>query len=128
MYQPWLTRHSTVMMKHGVMSLTTGRVSTGIRQEVLLHWRNMAKEETGATEIYVMSSAAGLKTGVRSPSTLNRSSVKKWTMITMVPIMTNLNDSILLKGVQCRRSHGFFPRHEEGALAPEHQTIGDRDV
>jgi hypothetical protein len=38
---------------------------------------------------------AGLKTGVRSVSASNRSNVKKGTMITVVPIMTNLIDSIL---------------------------------
>jgi hypothetical protein len=38
-----------------------------------------------------------LKTGVRSVSVLNKSNVKRGTMTTMVPIMTNLTDSVLLK-------------------------------
>jgi hypothetical protein len=42
--------------------------------------------------------AVRLKTNVRSASALNRSSVKKGTMTNMVPIMTNLNDSVLPKG------------------------------
>jgi hypothetical protein len=41
MQQPWLTWHSTVMMKHGVTSLTTGRVSMGTQQAVSLHRRNV---------------------------------------------------------------------------------------
>jgi hypothetical protein len=82
------------------MSLTTGRVSMGTRQIVSLHQRNMAEDETGMIEICVMSSTievhvAGLKIGVRSTSALNKSSVKKWTMITTVPILTNLTESVL---------------------------------
>jgi hypothetical protein len=42
--------------------------------------------------------AVRLKTNVRSASALNRSSVKKGTMTNTVPIMTNLNDSVLPKG------------------------------
>jgi hypothetical protein len=58
-------------MKHGVMSLTTDRVSMGTRQAVSLHQRNMTEDETGMTEICVTSSAAkmhvaGSKTGIRS--------------------------------------------------------------
>jgi hypothetical protein len=37
------------------------------------------------------------KTGIRSVSILNRSSVKKGTMTTMDPIMKNLIDSVHLK-------------------------------
>jgi hypothetical protein len=75
----------------------------GTRQEVLLHQRNMAKDETGMTEICAMSSTTemhvvGLKTGIRSASAMNMSSVKKGTMTTMVSITTNLTDSVLLKG------------------------------
>jgi hypothetical protein len=40
---------------------------------------------------------ARLKTGAKSASASNRSSLKKGTMTTTVPIMTNLTDSILLK-------------------------------
>jgi hypothetical protein len=84
------------------MSLTTGRVSMGTTQIGSLHQRNTAEDETGMTEISVMSSAievhvAGLKIGVRSTSALNKSSVKKWTMITTVPILTNLTESVLPK-------------------------------
>jgi hypothetical protein len=66
------------------------------------------------TENCVMTStvemqAAESKTGIRSTSALNRSSVKKWTMITMVPIMTNLTENVLPRGAQCRRSQGTFP-------------------
>jgi hypothetical protein len=84
------------------MSLTTGRVSMGTRQIVSLRQRNTAEDETGMIEICVMSSAievhvAGLKIGVRSTSALKKSSVKKWTMITTVPILTNLTESVLPK-------------------------------
>jgi hypothetical protein len=84
------------------MSLTTGRVSMGTTQIGSLHQRNTAEDETGMIEICVMSSAievhvAGLKIGVRSTSALNKSSVKKWTMITTVPILTNLTESVLPK-------------------------------
>jgi hypothetical protein len=118
------------MMKHGVMSLTTGRVLAGTRRVVSLHQRNVAEDEIGMTEICAMSSVAEmhvaeLKIGVRSTRASNRSSVKKWTMITMVPIMTNLTDSVLPKGAQCRRSQGIFPRLEEGVLALELQTVRD---
>jgi hypothetical protein len=103
MQQPWLTWYSTMMMKHGVTSMTTGKVLTGTRQAVSLHWRNAAEDKTWMTEICMTSSAVGilateLKTGVRSASALNRSSMKKGTMTTTVPIMTNLIDSILPKG------------------------------
>jgi hypothetical protein len=90
------------MMKHRVMSLTTGRVNTGTRQAVSLHQRNAAKDETGTTKICVMSSTVEMhkarsKTGVRSVSALNRSNMKKGTMTAMIPIATNLTDSVLLK-------------------------------
>jgi hypothetical protein len=50
----------------------------------------VAKDETGMTEICVMPSTAemhtvGSKTGIRSVSASNRSSVKKGTMTTTVP-------------------------------------------
>jgi hypothetical protein len=41
--------------------------------------------------------AAGLKTDVKSMSVLNRSSMKKGTVTTMVPITTNLTDNVLPK-------------------------------
>jgi hypothetical protein len=96
MQQPWLTRQSTMMTKHGVVSLTTGRVSLGTRQAVSLHRRNTAKDDTGMIEICVMSPtiemhAAGSKTGIRSASASNRSNVKKGTMTTMIPITTDLS-------------------------------------
>jgi hypothetical protein len=102
------------MIKHGVTSLTTGKVLTGTQQAVSFHWRNTAEVETGMTEICTTSSAAemhvvGSKTSIRSSSASNRSSVKKGTTITMLPIMTNLIDSVLPKGVQCR-SQILFPR------------------
>jgi hypothetical protein len=102
MQQPWLTRHSIVMMKHGVMSLTTGRVCVGTRLEVSLYQRNMAEGETGMTETCMTLSiakmhVAGSKIGVRSVSALNRSNMNKGTMIIMVPITTNLTDSALLR-------------------------------
>jgi hypothetical protein len=88
-----------MMMKHGVMSLTTGRVHVGTQLAVSLHQRNTAEGETKMIEICVMSSVVkmhvvGLKTSVSSASALNKSNVKTWTIITMVPNMTNLTDSI----------------------------------
>jgi hypothetical protein len=53
--------------------------------------------------------APGLKTGVRSASTLNRSSVKKGTMTIMVLIMTNLTDSVLLKEGVMQEESRLFP-------------------
>jgi hypothetical protein len=41
---------------------------------------------------------AGLRNDVKSVSTSNRSSVQKGTMITMVPIMTNLTNNVHSKG------------------------------
>jgi hypothetical protein len=101
-------------MKHRVTSLTIDKVLTGTWQAVSLYLRNAAKDKTGMTEICVTSSTTeihttGLKTDVRSASALNKSNVRKGTMTTMVPIMTNLTDSILPKGAQSRRSQGFFP-------------------
>jgi hypothetical protein len=83
------------MMKHGDMSLNTGRVLTGTSQAVSLHRRNMAEDETWMTGICATSSAvemhvAELKTDTRGTSALNRISVKKGTIATMVPITTNL--------------------------------------
>jgi hypothetical protein len=88
-----------MMMMDGVTSMTMGSVLTGTRQAVSLHQRSMFEDKTGMTEICATSSTVemhtvGLKTGVRSVSALNRSSVKKGTMTTMVPIMTNLTDSV----------------------------------
>jgi hypothetical protein len=88
-----------MMMKHGVMSLTTGRVHVGTQLAVSLHQRNTAEGETKMIEICVMSSVVkmhvvGLKTSVSSASALNKSNVKTGTIITMVPNMTNLTDSI----------------------------------
>jgi hypothetical protein len=102
-----------MMMKHGVMSLTIGRVLMETWQAVSLHRRNAAEDETRMTEICAMSPVAEmhvarLKTGAKSTKALNRSSVKKGTMTTMVPIMTNLINSFLPSGAQCRRSHSFF--------------------
>jgi hypothetical protein len=98
--QPWSTWYSTMMMKHGVMSLTTDRVRTGTRLTVSLHWRNAAEGETRMTETYAMLSmakmhAGGSKIGVRSTSALNRSNVKRGAMIIMIPITSNLTDSTL---------------------------------
>jgi uncharacterized membrane protein len=113
MQQPWLSQHSTVTMKHGVTSLTTGRVLTGTWQAVSLHQRNMAEDETGMTEICAMSSAVEmhatrLKTGTRNVSALNRSNMKKGTMTTTVPIKTNLTASVLPKGGTMQEESRFF--------------------
>jgi hypothetical protein len=98
----WWTRDSTVMTRCGVRIMTIGRVCMGTQQAVSLHWRNAADGATRMTEICTTLSAAEMhvarsKTGVRSASFLNRSSTKKGTMMTMVPITTNLTDNILLK-------------------------------
>jgi hypothetical protein len=87
-------------MKHEVMSMATGRVPMGPQLAVSLHRRNAAEDETGMTKICVTSSTAEmhmaiLKTGARSASALNRSSMKKGTMTTIVPITIDLTDSVL---------------------------------
>jgi hypothetical protein len=46
------------MTKHGVMSLTTGKVLTGTQQAVSLHRRNATEDKNRMTEICVMSSMA----------------------------------------------------------------------
>jgi hypothetical protein len=71
-------------------------------------------DETRMTEICVMSSVAemhmaGLKTGVRSASALNKNSMKKGTMTTMVLIMTKLTDSVLLKEGTMQEESRLFP-------------------
>jgi hypothetical protein len=103
-----------MIMRHRVLSLTIGRVLTGTRRVVSLHRRNAAEDDTGMTEIYVTSSAVGmhmvrLKIGARSTSVLNRSSMKKGTMTTMVPILTNLTDSVLSKGGTMQEESRLFP-------------------
>jgi hypothetical protein len=102
MQQSWLTQHSTVWMKHGVMSMNTSRVPMGAWLAISLYLRNVPKDETRMTETCVVSSmteihVVGLKTGARSTSTLNRSSVKKGTITITVPFTINLTDSALLK-------------------------------
>jgi hypothetical protein len=81
---------------------------------VSLYQRNATEDETGMTEIYTMSSAAemhvaGLKTGARSMSTLNRNSVKKGTMTTTVPIRINLTNTVLLKEGATQEESKLFP-------------------
>jgi hypothetical protein len=103
-----------VTMKHGVMSMTTGKVLTGSRLVVSLHRRNTAKDETGMTEICAMPSTtemhtAVLKIDMRSVSTLNRSNVKKGTMTTVVPIMPNLTDNVLPKESTMHKESKLFP-------------------
>jgi hypothetical protein len=89
-------------MKCGVTRMTIGRVPMGTRLAVSLHRRSADEGEAGMTEFCMMSSTiemhvVGLKAGARSVSALNRSSVKKGTMTTTVPITINLTDSVLLK-------------------------------
>jgi hypothetical protein len=101
-------------MKHGVTSMTTGRVHTGTRLVVSLHWGNAAEDETEMTKICATSSttkmhATRLKTGVWNASTLNRSNVKKGTMTTTVPITINLTDSVLLKEGTMQEESKLFP-------------------
>jgi hypothetical protein len=89
-------------MKYGVMSLTTNRVRAGTQPAISLHRRNVAEGRIGMTEICVTSSAVemhvtGLTTSVRSVSALSKNNVIRGTMIIMVPSMTNLTDSALLK-------------------------------
>jgi hypothetical protein len=91
------------MTRQGVMIMTTSRVCTGTRQAVSLHRRNATEGEIRMTEICAMSSTVEMhvdesKTGIRSVSILNKSGMKKGTMTNMVPIMTNLTDSVLPKG------------------------------
>jgi hypothetical protein len=103
-----------MMMKHGVMSLTIGKASTGTQQAVSLHRWNTAEDKTRTIEIYVMSfvvemHAVGSNTGIRGVSASNKSSVKNGTMTTMVRIMTNLTDSVLPKGSAMQEESRLFP-------------------
>jgi hypothetical protein len=102
----------------------------GTQQAVSFHWKNTAEDETGMTQICTTSSAAemhatGLKTSARSMSALNRSSVKKGTMTTTIPNMTNHTNSVHSRGGAMQGESRLFLCHEEGALAPELQTVGD---
>jgi hypothetical protein len=87
------------MTKHGEVSLTTDIVHVGTRLAVSLHRRNTTECVTGMTKTCATSSAAKMhitrsKTCVRSASDLNWSDVKGGTMTTVIPIMTNLIDSV----------------------------------
>jgi hypothetical protein len=102
------------MTKHGVMSLTISRVLMGTWLAVSLHWRNMVEGETRMIEICAMSSVAELhvaelKTCVRSTSTLNKSDMKRGTIITRVPNTTNLMDSIPPKEGTMQEESKPFP-------------------
>jgi hypothetical protein len=93
----------------------------------------VAKGEIGMIETCMMSSAAkvhviGSKTGIRSTSALNRSNVKRGTMTTVVPIMTNLTDSILPKEGTMQEESRPFPQLEDGAMFPELQAIRNQEV
>jgi hypothetical protein len=100
------------MMKHGVTSLSTGRVLTRTQQVVSLHQRNVAEDKTRMTEIYATSSAvehaAGLKTGIKSVRALHRNNMKKGTMTTTIPITTKLPNIILLKGGSMQEESRLF--------------------
>jgi uncharacterized membrane protein len=98
------------MMRHRVMIMTTGTVYTVTRQEVSLHQRNTAEGKTGMIKICATSSAARSKTGIRSASISNRSSMKKGTMTTMVLITTNLTDSVLPKEGLMQEESGRSPK------------------
>jgi hypothetical protein len=121
-------------MKHGVTILTIGRVSMGTQQAVSLQRRYMAEDETGRTEICMTSFAVEMcatrfKIGIRSVSALNRSSMKKGTMTTAVPIMTNLTNSILLNGGHNAGGVKAFSQDLKRVHWPsELQTIGNREV
>jgi hypothetical protein len=53
--------------------------------------------ETCTTSFVAKMHAVGSKTSVGSVSALNRSDVKRETMTIMVPITTNLTNSVLLR-------------------------------
>jgi hypothetical protein len=66
-----------MMMKYGVMSLTTNRVCVRTQPVVSLHQRNMANGGIRMSQICVMSSATEMHlteliTGIRSVSTLRK--------------------------------------------------------
>jgi hypothetical protein len=62
-----------------------------------------------ATSSTVMVHVGRSKTSVKSASTLNRSDVKRGTMITMVPIMINPTDNILPKEGAMQEESRPFP-------------------
>jgi hypothetical protein len=68
-----------------------------------LQWRSAAKGEIGMTKTCVTCStiemhATGLKTGAKSASASSRNDMKRGTMTTMAPTMTNGTDSALPRG------------------------------
>jgi hypothetical protein len=75
--------------------------------------------KTCATSSTAMMHVAESKTGIGTTSALNRSNMKRGTM---------MEGASLLWRVQCKRSQGLFPRFEEGALAPELQAVRNREV
>jgi hypothetical protein len=86
------------MMKHVVISLTTRRVHMRTLSNLTpLEEHRAGKIETCVTSTIAKMNTAESKTDVRSVSTLNRSDVKRGTMTILVPIMTNLIDSAVLK-------------------------------
>jgi hypothetical protein len=115
-----------------------GRVLMGTQHAVSLHRRNMDKDDTRMTEICTTSftvemHTARLKTGAKSMSALNRSSVKKGIMTTTVPIMTNLTDSILPKGGAMLEESRLFPttsnhRGLRSMMGPPTQPSGSRCI
>jgi hypothetical protein len=74
----------------------------------------MAEGETSMIETCVMSSAvemhaAGSNISIKSTSALHRSDVKRGTMTTMVPIMTNPTNSILPRAGPMQEESRPFP-------------------
>jgi hypothetical protein len=65
--------------------------------------------ETYPTSSIAMMHVARSKTNVRSASAMNRSDVKRGTMTTMVPIMINLTDSVLLREGTMQEESRPFP-------------------
>jgi hypothetical protein len=86
----------------------------GTRLAVSLYRWNTTEGETRKIETCETLSApklhaAGSKTSVRSASALNRSDVKRETMTTMVPITTNLTDSVLPREGTMQEESRPFP-------------------
>jgi hypothetical protein len=97
------------MMKHVVTSLTTGRVHVGTRLAVSLHRRNVAEGKAGMTETCTTSSAARMHAAGSKTSVWSTSDVKRGSMTTTVPIMTNLTDNILLREGVMQEDTRHFP-------------------
>jgi hypothetical protein len=118
-------------MRRRVRTLTTARAHVGTRPTVSFPQRSVTKNEIGITGTCVTLSTIEmlttiLKTGDKNETTSSKSDAMKGTTSIMAIFR------ISLTGIPRRRTQwrgqSFLPPLEEGALAPELQDTGNREV